>query len=92
MRGSRSSAGRKGWLGPRNIDLRNLEIYYSDRHTQGKIPKFEFKFEEQSSLGDNMAKAFNNLEYSDVTIICGDETEEVPNVAAAAASASPSAS
>ena len=66
----------------------NLEIYYSDRHTQGKIPKFEFKFEEQSSLGDNMAKAFNNLEYSDVTIICGDETEEVPNVAAAAAAAS----
>ena len=67
----------------------NLEIYYSDRHTQGKIPKFEFKFEDQSSLGDNMAKAFNNLEYSDVTIICGDETEEPPpppppNVSAAA--------
>ena len=70
----------------------NLEIYYSDRHTQGKIPKFEFKFEDQSSLGDNMSKAFNNLEYSDVTIICGDETEEAPNVAAApAALASPPA-
>ena len=39
-----------------------------------------------------MSKAFNNLEYSDVTIICGDETEEVPNIAAAAPAAAVMAS
>ena len=51
----------------------NLEIYYSDKHTEGKKQKIEFKIEDSPSLGENLSKAFNNPEFSDVTIVCLDK-------------------
>jgi len=52
----------------------NLEIYYSDRQTEGKRQKIEFKVEEMASLGDDMSKAFLNPTFADVTLICKDKS------------------
>ncbi len=52
----------------------NLEIYYSDRQTEGKRQRIEFKVEETASLGDNMARALANGEFSDVTLVCGEKS------------------
>ena len=49
----------------------NLEIYYSDRQTEGKRQKIEFKMEETPALGDNLAKCLGNPEFADVTLVCG---------------------
>jgi hypothetical protein len=61
----------------------NLEIYYSDRHTEGKVPKLEFKASDVHSLGDNMSKALNNPEFSDVTIVCGEEPSAIAPISVA---------
>ncbi len=49
----------------------NLEIYYSDRQTEGKRPRIQFKLEDTPGLGDNMAKALQSGEFADVTVVCG---------------------
>lgn len=48
----------------------NLEIYYSDRHTEGKKLKIDFKVDDTPSLGDMMAKALLSKEYSDISLVC----------------------
>eukprot|EP00095_Tigriopus_kingsejongensis_P006020 snap_masked-scaffold671_size114370-processed-gene-0.10 protein:Tk06020 transcript:snap_masked-scaffold671_size114370-processed-gene-0.10-mRNA-1 annotation:"protein roadkill isoform x4" len=48
----------------------NLEIYYSDRHTEGKKQKVEFRTDDAPSLGDNMEMAFNATTFSDVQLVC----------------------
>ena len=48
----------------------NLEIYYSDRHTEGKKQRLEFKTEETPSLGDNLEKGLPTAQFSDVTLVC----------------------
>ncbi len=50
----------------------NLEIYYSDRQTDGKRQKIDFKFEEMKLLGDDLKEAFVNSAFSDVTFVCKD--------------------
>ena len=48
----------------------NLEIYYSDRHTEGKKQRLEFKTEETPSLGDNLERGLPTAQFSDVTLVC----------------------
>lgn len=52
----------------------NLEIYYSDRHTEGKKQRIEFKVEETPGVGDDLReKLLFNPELSDITLICGEK-------------------
>ena len=54
----------------------NLEIFYSDRTTQGKKrPKLDFSpvTEQPVKLGDQLSEAFTNGEFSDVTLVCGEK-------------------
>lgn len=54
----------------------NLEIFYSDRTTQGKKrPKLDFSpvTEQPVKLGDQLSEAFTSGEFSDVTLVCGDK-------------------
>jgi speckle-type POZ protein len=48
----------------------NLEIYYCDRHLEGKKRRVEFKPEETPSLGDQLIKALKSPSAADVTLIC----------------------
>ena len=52
----------------------NLEIYYSDRHTEGKKPRIEFKKDDTPSLGDNLGRLLTNPKFSDVILKCDDRT------------------
>eukprot|EP00096_Caligus_rogercresseyi_P005752 TRINITY_DN21755_c0_g1_i1.p1 TRINITY_DN21755_c0_g1~~TRINITY_DN21755_c0_g1_i1.p1 ORF type:complete len:403 (-),score=125.20 TRINITY_DN21755_c0_g1_i1:181-1389(-) len=49
----------------------NLEIYYDDRHTQGKRPRIEFNISRTPSLQEDLSTAFCRSELSDVTLKCG---------------------
>ena len=54
----------------------NLEIFYSDRTTQGKKkPRLDFSppTEISSTLGDQLSDAFSCGSFSDVTLVCGDK-------------------
>jgi len=54
----------------------NLEIFYSDRTTQGKKkPRLDFSppTETNSTLGDQLSNVFSCGDFSDVTLICGDK-------------------
>ena len=54
----------------------NLEIFYSDRTTQGKKrPKLDFSpvTEQPVKLGDQLSEAFSSGEFSDVTLVCGEK-------------------
>lgn len=51
----------------------NLEIYYSDRHTEGteeKKLRLGLKIEDTPTLGDNMEVALSNPDFSDVQLVC----------------------
>ncbi len=52
----------------------NLEIYYSDRQTEGKRQRIEFKVEETPCLGENLGKLLVGGDFSDVTLHCGSRT------------------
>lgn len=56
----------------------NLEIFYSDKTTQGKKkPRLDFSpsgpAELNAKLGDQLSEAFNGGQFSDVTLVCGDK-------------------
>ena len=54
----------------------NLEIFYSDRTTQGKKRTrldFTSPSDPNSTLGDQLSEAFNGGDFSDVTLICGEK-------------------
>lgn len=54
----------------------NLEIFYSDRLTQGKKRTrldFTSSGDPNSTLGDQLSEAFNGGDFSDVTLICGEK-------------------
>ena len=54
----------------------NLEIFYSDKTTQGKKkPRLDFSPppEHQVKLGDQLSEAFSGGQFSDVTLVCAEK-------------------
>uniref|UniRef100_A0A0K2TV53 Speckletype POZ proteinlike [Cricetulus griseus] n=2 Tax=Lepeophtheirus salmonis TaxID=72036 RepID=A0A0K2TV53_LEPSM len=52
----------------------NLEIYYDDRHTQGKKPKLDFNITDTPTLQEEISTAFTRSELSDIQLKCGSIT------------------
>jgi hypothetical protein len=52
----------------------NLEIYYSDRSSQGKKPRLDLVLNPDGpNLGDQLAESFSGGEFTDVTLVCGEK-------------------